>query len=58
MPMKIWKVWFSNHTYTTVTADSKKQAREKAWEREELDKGYNYGWDKEDFMKNATVEEF
>ena len=54
--MKTYKVWFSNHTNTIVTASSKKEARERAWSFE-LEGNYKYGWKKEDFLRNATVEE-
>ena len=54
--MKSYKVWFSKHSYTLLTASSKKEARERAWSFE-LEGNFKYGWKKEDFIKNATVEE-
>ena len=54
--MKQYKVIISNSHSFVITARSKKDAKEQAWN--DIKDGYTYGWEnKDNFMQFVTVEE-
>ncbi len=55
--LKRYKVRYSNYSYCTVNAQNKLNARKRAWSLIAGKGVWKYGWTKQDFLKNASVEE-
>lgn len=52
--MNKYKVWLTYRTKYIVKAKSARGARSQVWN--EIKGGFTYGWDKADFLENATTE--
>ena len=52
--MNRYRVWLSNNMSHTVKAETARQARLQVWNATK--DGYTYGWDRKDFLDNATTE--
>ena len=52
--MHRYKVWLSNGSSFLVKAKSARNARLQVWN--EIKGGFTYGWEKADFLDNASTE--
>ena len=52
--MNRYKVWSSNNHSILVKAKTARRARAMAWDS--IKDGFTYGWERADFLSNATTE--
>ncbi len=52
--MNKYKVWVSNSSNFIVKAKSARNARLQVWES--IKSGFTYGWERADFLENASTE--